>query len=140
MMKLTVERAKQKAEEAKPFKESPKIQSSDKEEGRSHSPKADLYLCGICMREFGTGAALASHSKSCAEKNKKAKIKEKVSGDDDDTFPIGSMVSKKFGKKTYEGEIISYHKEKRCYRIKYEDGDEEEMNADEVKRHMLFDV
>lgn len=47
---------------------------------------------------------------------------------------LGQKVRKKFGRKHFEGEIISFDPELNWYKVIYEDGDEEELELAEVKR------
>jgi hypothetical protein len=49
---------------------------------------------------------------------------------------IGAEIFKKFGNRTYKGIVTKYSKSRGFYYIKYEDGDSEEMERDEVLEHM----
>lgn len=52
---------------------------------------------------------------------------------------VGRKIRKKFGRKFFEGEVVEYDSELNWYKVVYEDGDEEELDAREVKRMLLLD-
>ena len=49
-------------------------------------------------------------------------------------YPIGTTVRKKFNRFTHIGRIIKYDEDEEWYTIEYQDGDWEQMNANECKR------
>ena len=55
--------------------------------------------------------------------------------EEQEVFPLGTTVRKKFNRFTHIGRIIKYDEEKEWYTIEYQDGDWEEMNAKEVSRY-----
>lgn len=52
---------------------------------------------------------------------------------------IGSRVRKCFGSKYYEGQVMSYDDAKKWWKIKYNDGDEEEVNQKELADIIVLD-
>ena len=52
-------------------------------------------------------------------------------------FRIGTVVAKVFGDRNYRGEVVAFDKRYKYYKIKYEDDDVEEMNENEVGRHLV---
>ena len=55
------------------------------------------------------------------------------------SFPVGTVIAKRFDDKNYRGEVIAFDTEYGYYKIQYEDGDEEEMNEREVGRYIVSD-
>ena len=48
---------------------------------------------------------------------------------------IGTIVRKRFNRDYYEGEVIGYNDNNGYYKIKYRDGDEEEYDANDMKKY-----
>ena len=51
------------------------------------------------------------------------------------TYPIGTIVKKQFGSQFYEGEIVSYDPKNEYFKIRYRDGDIEELTPAEVRQY-----
>ena len=54
---------------------------------------------------------------------------------EDEIFPNGTVVQKKFGKHIYRGTITGFVDDEEIYYIDYEDGDYQTMTHQEVKKH-----
>jgi hypothetical protein len=50
---------------------------------------------------------------------------------------VGNSIGKKFGKKYHKGKIASYNQQTQLYKVKYDDGDEEEMDDDDMVKYRL---
>jgi hypothetical protein len=55
-------------------------------------------------------------------------------GKNNNVIPTGTIIQKRVGNKTYEGEVIENNNPK-LYRIKYKDGDIEDMTLSEIQTH-----
>jgi len=53
--------------------------------------------------------------------------------------PIGTKISKMFGGERFDGEIISIDVEDKIYRVKYDDGDQEEMSGLQISKYLHKD-
>jgi len=52
-------------------------------------------------------------------------------------YPVGTEVSKKFDGIAYRGRVIRYDQKSKYFRVRYVDGDEEDMTVKEVKRYFV---
>ena len=51
-------------------------------------------------------------------------------------YPVGTQVRKKFGNRCFNGKVISFNSRRELWLILYGDGDREEMDKNELIRHM----
>ena len=88
-------------------------------------------------------AALAKAMASKPPAKKKAKVthgKADATGKasaGDATYAIGTKIRKAFDGKPFDGEVVSYDAKAKYYKIRYEDGDEEEMDAKQIKPYLV---
>ena len=90
-------------------------------------------------------AALAKVKASKPPAKKKAKVTHKkaevtattAAAAGGATYAIGTKIRKTFDGKPFDGELHSYDAKARYYKIRYEDGDEEEMDAKQIKQHLV---
>ena len=75
-------------------------------------------------------APTTTHRRARVEARRMAPISE-----EQEVFPLGTTVRKKFNRFTHIGKIIKYDKDQGWYTIEYQDGDWEEMNAKEVSKY-----
>ena len=50
-------------------------------------------------------------------------------------YPIGTPIEKEFDGDMYQGTVIDYNENKGYYKIQYDNGDEEEMDMEDVKQY-----
>ena len=83
-----------------------------------------------------------SNTKSCVyglydggqyEQEEDDQIKDTGGDDHQQKYDIGTKVSKEFNEGTFFGEVVQYHKEEGLYTVIYEDGDEEDLEEDELE-------
>jgi len=67
----------------------------------------------------------------------KSRSRRKVSYEDVGKKYIGSKINKMLDGQIYEGEVKSWDDDAHFYKIKYDDGDEEEMTVEEVEDHLV---
>ena len=57
---------------------------------------------------------------------------------DEDRYPIGTKVRKHFTQGWFDGEVISIDAEEKLWKIRYSDGDCEELDKDHLIRHISY--
>ena len=80
--------------------------------------------------------AQAKASKSPARKKNKTTASAAATSEVT-TYATGTKISRDFDGKPFAGEVVSYDANAKFYKIRYEDGDEEEMTENEIKRHLV---
>ncbi len=66
-------------------------------------------------------------------------INKKRSRDQEKDAYIGAKIAKKFGDGVvYYGSVVSYNDEDKYWKVKYEDSDSEEFDADELQMYLKF--
>ena len=91
-------------------------------------------------------AALAKAKASKPPAKKKAKVTHGHAAGKagtavgDATYALGTKIRKDFDGTPYDGEVIAYDARAKYYKIRYEDGDEEEMDAKDIKQYLVSQI
>ena len=106
----------------------------------------DVTICveDVAAEHKRREAALAKAKASKPPARKKAKVMAhgKAAGQATasagvGTYAVGTKIRKAFDGKPFDGEVISYDAKAKYYKIRYEDGDEEEMDAKQIKPYLV---
>ena len=75
--------------------------------------------------------------KRARTKNKEEDVDDPVTKAEKSSYAMGTVIFKPFDGEPFQGVIIGYDGVDNYYKVRYEDGDEEEMDEEEVKQHLV---
>jgi len=93
----------------------------------------------IFIENIGAIVRAKKHAIEMARTEPPPQKKTKVVVNDSPTYAIGTKIIKPFDGTPYNGKVVSYDTNSKYYKVRYDDGDKEDMDVHEVKRYHVVE-
>eukprot|EP00536_Pseudo-nitzschia_multiseries_P008134 jgi/Psemu1/319304/estExt_fgenesh1_pm.C_2010003 len=95
-----------------------------------------IFIENLTASNNGKGNSSSKRARSSTGTTT-SKKKTKSGAQKTHPYPVGTKISKKFDGVFYSGEIVSYDSQTKYYKVKYEDGDQEDMIERQIKWYLV---